>query len=150
VCKTVSFHVFRHEQFQITVSLHSSGSRKILENVFPPYVCPSRHYPKFSSRANLFTYRQLSSVEFAIASFLSVPCENRSGCLHENFKLDSKREVLSRLGIASRSAWNGSISSRVNTRPFLTFWYGSIWNYSRANEALIKVITLSYDHNALA
>ena len=72
---------------------------------------------KFSS------YRQLSSVEFPLASFLSVPVENDSGSLQENFWFGSVRDVISRMTTsctASNSVWNGSISSRVNVRPIRT------------------------------
>ena len=72
---------------------------------------------KFSS------YCQLSSVEFPLASFLSVPDENGSGSLHENFWFGFVRDLLPRWtssGTASGSVWNGSISSRVNVRPIRT------------------------------
>ena len=53
---------------------------------------------------------KLPLVEFPLASFLSVPDENRSESLHENF-----------WGTDSSSVWNGSISSRVNARPIRTY-----------------------------
>ena len=59
-----------------------------------------------------------------VSPCLSVPDENRSGSLHENFRYGSKRDLLSRwthLGTDSSSAWNGSINSRVNARPIRTY-----------------------------
>ena len=41
--------------------------------------------PKIFFKSKFFGYRQLSSVDFPLASFLSVPDENGSGCSHENF-----------------------------------------------------------------
>ena len=72
---------------------------------------------KFSS------YRQLSSVEFPLASFLSAPDENGSGSLHENYLVRFRADLLSRWsssGTASSSVWNGSISPLVNARPIRT------------------------------
>ena len=72
---------------------------------------------KFSSS------HQLSSVEFPLASFLSVPDENGSGSYTITFWFGSVRDLLSRWtssGTASGSVWNGSISSRVNARPIRT------------------------------
>ena len=44
-----------------SLSLHSSGTRKILENVFPPHTFSSKPSPKFSSRASfslIISYHQ--------------------------------------------------------------------------------------------
>ena len=40
---------------------------------------------KISFESKFSRYRQLSPVEFPLASFLTVPDENGSGSLHENF-----------------------------------------------------------------
>ena len=50
--RTVPFNVFTNEKSQNdSVSIHSSGTRKILEKVSPQYTCSSKSYPKLSSRA---------------------------------------------------------------------------------------------------
>ena len=41
--------------------------------------------PKKFFAGKFFSYRQLSSVELPLASILSVPDENGSGRLHDNF-----------------------------------------------------------------
>ena len=79
--------------------------------------------PKIFFLSKFFNYRQLSSVEFPKASFLNLPDETGSGCLHENFLVRFQAESFSRWtssDTASGSVWNGSISSRVNTRPIRT------------------------------
>ena len=79
--------------------------------------------PKIFFGSTFFSYRQLSSVEFPFALFLSVPDEYGSGCLHENFLIRFLAEPTSRWtssGTASGSVWNGSISSHVNARPIRT------------------------------
>ena len=41
--------------------------------------------PKMFYASKFLSYQQLSSVDFTLASFLSVPSENGSVCLHVNF-----------------------------------------------------------------
>ena len=51
--RTVPFNVFKNEQSQNdSFSIHSSGTRKILEKVSSPYTCSSKSYLKFCSGAN--------------------------------------------------------------------------------------------------
>ena len=78
-------------------------------------------------------------VEFPLASFLSVPDENGSGSLHENFF------VRFRVGptfvdgpvLVPLAVLYGTVPSvLVQTRGLsVWFWYGSTWNRSRANGA---------------
>ena len=85
LCRTVLFKAFMHEQFQTTASLSfHQEHRKFLKD-FPTIhlFFEGLHTIFFESRFT--SYRQLSPVEFPLASFLSVPDGNGSGSLHENF-----------------------------------------------------------------
>ena len=99
------------------------GNMKVLEKIFPPYICSSKPYTKFSSRANfpvIVSYLQSNS---PLALFQAYLMRTVLGVYTRTFWFGSVRDLLSRWtssGTASGSVWNGSISSRVNTRPIRT------------------------------
>ena len=123
LCRTVPFKASTHEQFQTTASLHLSGTRTVLEKIFPPYNCSSKPYTKCSSRANfpvIFSYPQSN---FPLPRFKAYLTRTVLGVYTRTFWFGSVRGLLSRWtgsGTASSSVWNGSISSRVNARPICT------------------------------
>ena len=121
--RTVPFHAFTHEQFQTTASLSIHQAQENSWKSFPNLHMFYEALPKVLFPSKFFSYRQVSSVEFLLASFLGIPDENGSGCLRENFWFGSMWYLLSRLtssGTTSGSVWNGSISSRLNVKPIHT------------------------------
>ena len=85
LCRAVLINLFTHEQFQstATLSIHQE-QEKFLKK------CPTIHLffealSKIFFTSKFFSCRQLWSVELPFASFLSVPDENGSGSLHDNF-----------------------------------------------------------------
>ena len=104
----------------MTASLSIHQEREKFFKKFPTTYMFFEALPKLFFASKCFSYRQLSSVEFPLASFLSLHDENGSGCSHENFLVRFHAEPFSRWtssGTTSGSVWNGSISSRVNVRP---------------------------------
>ena len=104
--------------------------------------------PKIFFASKFFSYRRLSSVEFPLSSFLSVPDEKNHiymtrivlAAYTRTFWFGSLRDLLSRWtspGTASGSVWNGSINSRVARGLSIWYWYVSTRNRSRVNEAKI-------------
>ena len=81
---TVPFKAFTHEQFQTTASLSIHQEHEYLLKTFSRHTFVFRSLNKMFFESRFPSSRQLSSVDFHLASFLSVPDENGSGSLHEN------------------------------------------------------------------
>ena len=85
MCRTVPFKAFTHEQFQMTASLSIYQEQEKFLKKFSHHTVVFRSLNKMFFESKFSSYSQLSSVEFPLASFVSVPDENSSGSLHENF-----------------------------------------------------------------
>ena len=100
-----------------------SGTWKILEKIFPPYICSSKPYTKCSSRADFPVIVSFPQSNFPLPRFLPYLTRTVLGVYTRTFWFGSAWDLLSRWtssGTASGSVWNGSISSRVNARPIRT------------------------------
>ena len=75
---------FTHEQFQTTASLSIHQEHVKFLKKFPHHTFVFRSLNKTFFESKFSSYRQLSSDEFPLSSFLSVPDGNGSGSLHEN------------------------------------------------------------------
>ena len=85
LCRTFPFQALTHEQFQTTASLSIHQEHEKFLKKFCHHTFAFRSLNKMFFESKFSSYRQLSSVEFTLASFLSVPDENGSSSLHENF-----------------------------------------------------------------
>ena len=85
MCRTVPFKAFAHEQFQTTASLTFIRNMKNSSKNFPTMHLFFEALHRMFFESKFSSYIQLSPFEFPLASFLSVPDENGSGSLRENF-----------------------------------------------------------------
>ena len=85
LCRTVPLKAFRHKLFQMTASLSiHQEHEQFLKKISTIYLLfEALHKIFFENKFS--SYRQGSSVEFPLASFLSVPEDDGAGSLQENF-----------------------------------------------------------------